>query len=95
MIGDWRVDLSINETKPTPKRESFVSSKFEVQGVSKKRYFLDFILVSVPEVGFNFWNQNFKPVSSSHSNNTCFSEKAEPTQLCPVFPFIDNSYYSK
>jgi len=27
----------------------------DIQGVSKKRYFLDLILVSVPEVGFYFF----------------------------------------
>ena len=41
-----------------------------VQGVSKKRYFSDFHLISVLEVRVYFfhviWNQSFEPVSSSH-----------------------------
>ena len=56
-----------------------------LQGVSKKRYFSDFCLISGPEVGVFFshvfWNKNFEPVSSSHSNNT-HSECKLPKNTC-------------
>ena len=45
---------------------------YQSTGCLWKRYFSDFRLISVLEVGFFFWhvfqNQNFEPVSSSHSN---------------------------
>ena len=45
----------------------------KLQGVSEKRYFFDFCLIYVLEIGFYFFiylflSQNFEPVPSSHSN---------------------------
>ena len=44
--------LGTSLTEKSPNDEAFDLSL--IQSVSKKRYFLDFILVSVPEVGFYF-----------------------------------------
>ena len=44
-----------NQSVTSGLSELYMYMYMYIQGVSKKRYFLDFILVSVPEVGFYFF----------------------------------------